>query len=695
MADPPGCCRSCATCLLCLYSCQWITAKKEKRKGLRTTKCDYSWFLFLFCVFLFTLVWLYFAIIILNDFHNFNEFIFKQRKLWLDWSLLLLIATAVLITYSAVLLVLALCLQLCGQPLKLHWLHKVRDWWCREMVPGLAALAPWEAVTSLLGLRMAAVTPLSGCVSPLSWAAAVSAPATLLWDGNIPLAQSMRFRAQLQTQMGEVGSQALQGLRRKGRGGFCLPCQGRAQLACRMLCAPLTALCPAPQTLLILTALVVAAAFIGLGIKWAEEWRSARVSLQATGPFLHIGIVGGMTLLAWPLASFIYRTHNTGLKVFLLLVYCTVMIALYLAPLGITSPCIMEENQLPPKPALVGHRGAPMLAPENTLMSLYKAVDCDVQVFETDVMVSADGVPFLMHDEELTRTTNVQAVFPERAALNSTAFNWTDLQQLDAGSWFLERRPFPTVQSLSAGDRYQVTEQRIPSLEQALEAAKQSNISIMFDLRPENHSDYQSFVNATLEVILQSGIPLQQVLWLPDGFREQVKQQAPGIQQVYGRKRLQNEKESLLHVNLPYQDMSSEEIRQYRQDNISVNLYVVNQPWLFSVLWCSGVSSVTTNACQVLKEMKHPIWLLVSDPSILHPAPQPCAPAICGSLSAAALGSQLPGGWLLPSAVLAWEHVTLQKGLLAQQAGLCHQHTTPGWCSWLVLLPCSPAARIS
>lgn len=33
---------------------------------------------------------------------------------------------------------------------------------------------------------------------------------------------------------------------------------------------------------------------------------------QATGPFLHIGILGGMTLLAWPLASFIYRTHNTG-----------------------------------------------------------------------------------------------------------------------------------------------------------------------------------------------------------------------------------------------------------------------------------------------------------------------------------------------------------------------------------------------
>uniref|UniRef100_A0A8C6YS19 Glycerophosphodiester phosphodiesterase domain containing 2 n=1 Tax=Nothoprocta perdicaria TaxID=30464 RepID=A0A8C6YS19_NOTPE len=485
MAELPGCCRPCATCLLCLYSCRWIGAK-EKRKGLRTTKCDCSWFLFLFCVFLFTLVWLYFAIVILNDFHNFNEFIFKQRKLWLDWSLVLLIATAVLITYSATLLVMP------------SWPE------CRPCIP-------------------------------------------------------------------------------------LMPC--------------------ALQSLLIVTALVVAAAFTGLGIKWAEEWRSAHISLQATGPFLHLGVVGGMTLLAWPLASFIYHSR---LKVFLLLMYGAVMVALYLSPLMITSPCIMEENQLPPKPALVGHRGAPMLAPENTLMSLHKAVGCDVQVFETDVMVSADGVPFLMHDEKLTRTTNVQDVFPERASLNSTAFNWTDLQQLDAGSWFLERRPFSTVQSLSAGDRKQASKQKIPSLEEVLEVAKHSNISIMFDLRPENHSDYQSFVNATLDTILQSGIPLQQILWLPDGFREQVKQQVPGVQQVYGRKRLQDEKEPLLHVNLPYQDMSSEEIRQYRQDNVSVNLYVVNQPWLFSVLWCAGVSSVTTNACQVLKEMKHPIWLLPS-----------------------------------------------------------------------------------
>lgn len=40
---------------------------------------------------------------------------------------------------SLLLQVLALFLQLCGQPLKLHWVHKVRDWTCGKVVPVLAA----------------------------------------------------------------------------------------------------------------------------------------------------------------------------------------------------------------------------------------------------------------------------------------------------------------------------------------------------------------------------------------------------------------------------------------------------------------------------------------------------------------------------------------------------------------------------
>lgn len=46
----------------------------------------------------------------------------------------------------------------------------------------------------------------------------------------------------------------------------------------------------------------------------------------------------------------------------ILCTFLTVVFALYLVPLTISSPCIMEEKDLSPKPALIGHRGAPMVS---------------------------------------------------------------------------------------------------------------------------------------------------------------------------------------------------------------------------------------------------------------------------------------------------------------------------------------------
>lgn len=51
---------------------------------------------------------------------------------------------------------------------------------------------------------------------------------------------------------------------------------------------------------------------------------------------------------------------------------------------------------------------------------------------------SLDGVPFLMRDRTLRRTTNVRIVFPERQYEDASLFNWTDLSSLNAGQWFLK-----------------------------------------------------------------------------------------------------------------------------------------------------------------------------------------------------------------------------------------------------------------
>ncbi|MGH0182051.1 UNVERIFIED_CONTAM: hypothetical protein FKN15_008183 [Acipenser sinensis] len=235
--------------------------------------------------------------------------------------------------------------------------------------------------------------------------------------------------------------------------------------------------------------------------------------LLATGPFLHLGAVAAITLLAWLVAGQFARAEKKCFQAVLLLTYLTVLTALYLVPLSITSPCLMEKNNLGPKPAIIGHQGAPMLAPENTLMSFQKAVEEKASGLYADVTISHDGVPFLMHDNTLRRTTDVEKLFPERAGQDSSMFNWTDLQALNAGQWFLKDDPFWTASSLSEADWDLAGNQSVCTLSEVLQLAKNSSKSILFNVRrpPPEHPHRESWINVTLHTVLQCGIQQQHV----------------------------------------------------------------------------------------------------------------------------------------------------------------------------------------
>lgn len=56
--------------------------------------------------------------------------------------------------------------------------------------------------------------------------------------------------------------------------------------------------------------------------------------------------------------------------------------------------------------------------------------------------------------------------------------------------------------------------------------------------------------------------------------------------------------------------------REYRSNNISVNIYLVNERWLYSLYWCMGVASITTDNCQSLSAVNTPIFHLVSTMSL-------------------------------------------------------------------------------
>jgi glycerophosphoryl diester phosphodiesterase len=88
-----------------------------------------------------------------------------------------------------------------------------------------------------------------------------------------------------------------------------------------------------------------------------------------------------------------------------------------------------------PYPFWIAHRGAGKLAPENTLAAFRLGAQHGYRMFECDAKLSADGVPFLLHDTTLTRTTDARTRLAAGASAVAGAHAWSALSQLDAGSW--------------------------------------------------------------------------------------------------------------------------------------------------------------------------------------------------------------------------------------------------------------------
>ena len=97
-----------------------------------------------------------------------------------------------------------------------------------------------------------------------------------------------------------------------------------------------------------------------------------------------------------------------------------------------------------PYPRWIAHRGAGTLAPENTLAAFRAGASHGYRMFECDVKLSSDDVPFLLHDTTLERTTNGSGTAGARP--------WHELAQLDAGSWHspaYAHEPLPTLEAIA------------------------------------------------------------------------------------------------------------------------------------------------------------------------------------------------------------------------------------------------------
>ncbi|HLN77160.1 MAG TPA: glycerophosphodiester phosphodiesterase family protein [Nocardioidaceae bacterium] len=133
----------------------------------------------------------------------------------------------------------------------------------------------------------------------------------------------------------------------------------------------------------------------------------------------------------------------------------------------------------------IAHRGSSARAPENTVISVRRAVAQHARFVEIDVQRSADGRLVVVHDTTLSRTTNVEQVFPSRAPWAVGAFTLGEMRRLDAGSWFSGKY---------AGAR-------IPTLRQVLDAVG-TNSGLLLELKnPDRYPGIEADVNQVLRSV--------------------------------------------------------------------------------------------------------------------------------------------------------------------------------------------------
>lgn len=80
------------------------------------------------------------------------------------------------------------------------------------------------------------------------------------------------------------------------------------------------------------------------------------------------------------------------------------------------------------KPAVVAHRGSSGTAPENTLSAVRQALSSGAVMCEVDVHTTRDGQLVIMHDPDVSRTTDGEGRISE--------MELAEIRRLDAGSWF-------------------------------------------------------------------------------------------------------------------------------------------------------------------------------------------------------------------------------------------------------------------
>jgi glycerophosphoryl diester phosphodiesterase len=236
-------------------------------------------------------------------------------------------------------------------------------------------------------------------------------------------------------------------------------------------------------------------------------------------------------------------------------------------------------------------------APENTLAAFKLGVEQGSDLVEADVQRSRDGVLVLMHDTTLSRTTDVEEVFPDRAPGRVSDFTYEEIQRLDAGSWFSEEY---------AGEP-------VPTMAEMVELLRATRAGILMELKSpalypgieeQVAEEFASFPGYVESAVRAERLVVQSFDWESMARYHEVQPFVPvGL--------LGRPAEALLPELSRWADQINPSFRTYdaayvdtvHELGMEVHTYTVNQPADMHLVLDRGVDGVITNFPDVLEDV--------------------------------------------------------------------------------------------
>ncbi len=235
-------------------------------------------------------------------------------------------------------------------------------------------------------------------------------------------------------------------------------------------------------------------------------------------------------------------------------------------------------------PAVMGHRGAAGLAPENTLAGFRRAAALGVTWVELDVRLSADGVAVLSHDESLARATGLRRKVGRLLH--------ADIEGLDAGAWFGESFRGETL----------------PTLAQALRLLAQLNVGVNIEVK--RHEGQETRVMNAVAGALADAWPTVLVPALISSFDPAIvaaaQHRLPDLPRALIAERLPRTWRSLADslacsaIHLNWKAANDGRISAIHAAGLGVAVYTVNEAPIARRLWAMGVDCVITDRPDVL-----------------------------------------------------------------------------------------------